>query len=150
MDHQGQSEAQIQAARIGGAKPLRDGRIILVDYDSAWPALFDREAARVRSVLGERVRLLEHVGSTSVRGLLAKPIVDMLLAVPDSSDEAAYVPLMQQAGYVLRIREPEWHWPVQPGPTRWNVHRAFQRVPPLAREVARHSALAVVCMMALC
>jgi GrpB-like predicted nucleotidyltransferase (UPF0157 family) len=43
-----------------------------------------------------------------VPGLLAKPIVDMLLALPDSSDEAAYVPPMLAAGYVLHIREPEW------------------------------------------
>jgi GrpB-like predicted nucleotidyltransferase (UPF0157 family) len=62
----------------------------------------------VRGVLGERVLQLEHVGSTSVPGLPAKPIIDMLLAVADSSDEAAYVPDMLAAGYVLRIREPEW------------------------------------------
>jgi GrpB-like predicted nucleotidyltransferase (UPF0157 family) len=93
---------------VGGARPLPGGRIILVEYDPAWPGLFAREAARVRAVLGERVRLLEHVGSTSVPGLIAKPIVDMLLAVPDSADEAAYVPPMQAAGYVLHIREPDW------------------------------------------
>jgi GrpB-like predicted nucleotidyltransferase (UPF0157 family) len=112
---QPQSEEQVQAARIGCAQPLPGGRIILVDYDSSWPELFEREAARVRSVLGDQVRLLEHVGSTSVQGLVAKPKVDMLLAVPDSADEAAYVPPMQQAGYVLRIREPEW-----------NQHRLFR------------------------
>jgi GrpB-like predicted nucleotidyltransferase (UPF0157 family) len=93
---------------VGGARPLPGRRIILVECDPAWPGLFAREAARVRAVLGERARLLEHVGSTSVPGLIAKPIVDMLLAVPDSSDEAAYVPPMHAAGYVLHIREPEW------------------------------------------
>ena len=88
---------------------MEGGRIILVEYDPAWPALFEREATRVRAVLGAQVRLLEHVGSTSVPGLMAKPIVDMLLAVPDSADEAAYVPPMDRAGYILRIREPDWH-----------------------------------------
>ena len=43
-----------------------------------------------------------------MRGLAAKPIIDILLAVPDSSDEPAYVPALEAAGYVLRIREPDW------------------------------------------
>jgi GrpB-like predicted nucleotidyltransferase (UPF0157 family) len=59
--------------------------------------------------VGERVIMLEHVGSTSVRGLAAKPIIDMLLAVPDSADEQAYIPVMEAASYVLHIREPQWH-----------------------------------------
>lgn len=108
-DYQAQTEEQIQAVRLGGAKPLPGGRIILVEYDPAWPELFEREAARVRTLLGDAVRRLEHVGSTSVPGLVAKPIIDMLLAVPDSVDEAAYVPPLERAGYVLRIREPDWH-----------------------------------------
>ena len=65
-------------------------------------------ARRMAEVLGDRVRLLEHVGSTSIPGLCAKPIIDIVLAVPDSADEGAYVPPMEAAGYVLRIREPEW------------------------------------------
>jgi GrpB-like predicted nucleotidyltransferase (UPF0157 family) len=107
--HQQQTEEQINAARIGGAQPLAGGRIRLVEYDPAWPGLFQREAARIVMVLGDHVRLLEHVGSTSVPGLMAKPIVDMLLVVADSADEAAYVPAMQRAGYVLHIREPDWY-----------------------------------------
>jgi GrpB-like predicted nucleotidyltransferase (UPF0157 family) len=51
--------------------------------------LLQREAARIRSVLGPRVRLLEHVGSTSVPALAAKPIIEIVLANPDSSNEAA-------------------------------------------------------------
>ena len=60
-------------------------------------------------LLGERVLRLEHCGSTSVPGLMAKPIVDMLLEVPDSGDESAYAPPLERAGYVLRIREPNWY-----------------------------------------
>ena len=63
--------------------------------------LFEREATRIRGALGDQVRLLEHVGSTSVPGLAAKPIIDIVLAVPDSTDEDAYVPPMEAAGYVL-------------------------------------------------
>jgi GrpB-like predicted nucleotidyltransferase (UPF0157 family) len=92
-----------------GARRRVDGPIHLADYDPDWPMLYEREATRVREVLGDRVRLLEHVGSTSVPGLPAKPIVDMLLAVADSGDEPAYVPSMEAGGYVVRIREPDWH-----------------------------------------
>jgi GrpB-like predicted nucleotidyltransferase (UPF0157 family) len=96
------------AATIGPRRRV-DGPILLADYDPAWPVLYEREADRIRDTLADRVRLLEHVGSTSVPGLPAKPIVDILLAVPDSADEATYVPPMEAAGYVLRIREPDWH-----------------------------------------
>ena len=86
-----------------------NGPIVLNDYNPEWPAFFLREAARVREVLGARVLQLHHVGSTSIPGLAAKPIIDMLLVVADSSDEAAYVPTMEASGYVLHIREPKWH-----------------------------------------
>jgi GrpB-like predicted nucleotidyltransferase (UPF0157 family) len=88
--------------------PKLAGRIQVIDYDPHRPDLFRREAERIRAALGERVVQLEHVGSTSVPGLAAKPIIDVLLVVPDSSDEAAYVPDLEAAGYVLVIREPEW------------------------------------------
>jgi hypothetical protein len=59
-------------------------------------------------VLGNEALRIEHVGSTSVPGLMAKPIVDILLIVLNSADEPCYVPQLQAAGYVMRIREPEW------------------------------------------
>ena len=92
-----------------GARRRVDGPIHLAEYDPAWPSLYEREAARIRAVLGERVLLLEHAGSTSVPGLAAKPIIDIVLGVADPADEAAYVPPMEAAGYVVRIREPDWH-----------------------------------------
>jgi GrpB-like predicted nucleotidyltransferase (UPF0157 family) len=60
-------------------------------------------------VLGERALRIEHVGSTAVPGLAAKPVIDMVMVVADSANEAAYVPPMERAGYVLRIRERRWH-----------------------------------------
>jgi len=66
------------------------------------------EEQRIRAALGERALMIEHVGSTSVPGLAAKPVIDICLVVPDSSDEPAYVPALEGAGYVLWIREPEW------------------------------------------
>src|SRR4051812_35829728 len=100
-EHVPLTEAQIRAATIGELKP-HDGTVLLSEYDPNWPHRYLREAARVRAVLGGRVLGLEHVGSTSVPGLAAKPIIDMVLLVRDSSDEPAYVPDMEAAGYVLR------------------------------------------------
>lgn len=101
------TEEQLQAVHIGQLKPL-NGPIQIVDYDAMWPGLFEREAERIRAALGERVLLLEHVGSTSVPGLAAKPRIDIILAVADSADEPSYVPALEGAGYVLHIREPDW------------------------------------------
>src|SRR5580704_4521435 len=84
-------------------------RILIVDYDPRWPELFAREADRIRSVLGSRALRIEHVGSTSVPGLAAKPVIDLLLVVADSAHEDAYAPALQAAGYALKIREPNWH-----------------------------------------
>lgn len=86
-----------------------DAPIHLADYDSGWPAQFEREARRIRAALGDTVVRLEHTGSTSVPGLAAKPIIDITLVVPDSSDETTYVPQLEAEGYVLRSREPHWH-----------------------------------------
>lgn len=104
---QATSEEAMRAVTIGELAVL-NGPVELAPYDHAWPARYEQEATRIRAALGDRVRLLEHVGSTSVPGLSAKPIIDIVLAVRDSSDEPAYVPPMEAAGYVLRIREPEW------------------------------------------
>lgn len=101
------TEEEIRAYTVGELKPLTS-RIVVSDYDPRWPSSFEREAARIRSALGAGVMLLEHAGSTSVPGLPAKPVIDMILAVRDSSDEATYAPPLEAAGYVLRIREPDW------------------------------------------
>jgi GrpB-like predicted nucleotidyltransferase (UPF0157 family) len=102
------TDAQIRQATIGEPTVL-DGRITLVEYDPEWPGQFEREAARIRTALGDRALRIEHTGSTSVPGLIAKPVIDILLVVADSADEPPYVPALESAGYVLRIREPEWH-----------------------------------------
>jgi GrpB-like predicted nucleotidyltransferase (UPF0157 family) len=78
------------------------------EYDPQWPRLYEREEARIRSALGEHVVRLEHAGSTAVPGLPAKPVIDMVLEVPDSAGEDTYVPRLEAAGYRLQIREPEW------------------------------------------
>jgi GrpB-like predicted nucleotidyltransferase (UPF0157 family) len=90
-------------------EPPPEVPITVIDYDPAWPAAFDVLADRLRHALADRVLGLEHVGSTSVPGLAAKPVIDIDLTVVDSSDEAAYLPALEAMGFVLRIREPKWH-----------------------------------------
>jgi GrpB-like predicted nucleotidyltransferase (UPF0157 family) len=101
------TEDDLQAITIAKVIP-HNGPITLAEYNPSWPALFAREAARIRAVLGDAAVRVEHVGSTSVPGLAAKPVIDILLAVPDSAGEQAYAPALEAAGYVLRIREPDW------------------------------------------
>jgi GrpB-like predicted nucleotidyltransferase (UPF0157 family) len=101
------SDEELQRALIGPVTP-HNGPVTIAEYDPAWPVLFGREASRIRAALGRSALLVEHAGSTSVPGLAAKPIIDIVLAVPDSADEAAYVPAMEAAGYALWSREPDW------------------------------------------
>lgn len=82
--------------------------IVIADYDPAWPRRFGREEAKIRGALGPAALCVEHVGSTSVPGLIAKPIVDILLVVEDAGNEDAYLPALEAAGYVLRVREPDF------------------------------------------
>lgn len=108
MPNKVRSDAEINAVRIGPPEVL-NAQIYLAPHDPEWPQWYGREEARIRAVLGDRVVLLEHVGSTSIPGLSAKPRIDIILGVADSADEASYVPAMEAAGYVLRIRESDWH-----------------------------------------
>jgi GrpB-like predicted nucleotidyltransferase (UPF0157 family) len=102
------TEEQILAVTIGERRPLK-GKVYLAPYNPQWPLLFIQLKERIKEALKDDVLLLEHVGSTSVPGLSAKPIIDIVLVVTDSSDEAAYVYRLENTGFKLRIREPDWH-----------------------------------------
>ena len=106
-NHSPLTDEEIRKITIGEEKPL-SSRIEVAEYDSCWPDVFRREADRIRTALGSRALEIEHIGSTSVPGLAAKPIIDILLVVVDSANENAYVPVLESAGYLLRIREPDW------------------------------------------
>ena len=135
-DRQPTSDEEIQASTVGELK-THDAPVTLVDYDSAWPALYAREEDRIRGALGDRVVRIDHTGSTSVPGLAAKPIIDITLVVPDSSDEPSFVPPLEAAGYVLRIREPDWYeHRVLKGPdTNVNLHVFSPGSPEIERMV---------------
>ena len=99
-------ERRIREAIIG---EIEQPTIVIADYDRAWPERFRREEVRIMAALGEAALSVEHIGSTSVPGLAAKPVVDILLVVEDSGEEASYVPSLEGAGYILRVREPDFH-----------------------------------------
>lgn len=95
-------DAYLDQVLIGG----RERRpIVIVAYDQNWPKQFERLAERVTAALGDKALSVEHIGSTAVPGLPAKPIIDMLLLVEDVEDEAAYVPPLLDGGFVLRVRD---------------------------------------------
>jgi GrpB-like predicted nucleotidyltransferase (UPF0157 family) len=92
---------------VTGAGP--EVGVEVVAADASWPQWYDQLAARIRSALGWRVLQVEHIGSTSVPGLPAKPIIDIDLTVADPGDESAYVPALEAVGFELRVREPWWY-----------------------------------------
>ena len=106
-DHTPLTDEQIRAATIGELAQ-HAAPILLAEYDSDWPRLYQSDEERIRAALGEHALLIEHVGSMSVPGLAAKPVIDIALVVADSANESTYVPDLEAHGYVLRIREPEW------------------------------------------
>lgn len=99
-------EDNLRRVTIG---PIERPAIVVLDYDPDWPARFASHQATICAALGTRAVRVEHIGSTSVPGLAAKPVVDVLLVVEDSADEASYLPDLEAAGYELRIREPDFH-----------------------------------------
>jgi len=102
------TEDQLRDVTIGEPQVI-GGTVELVEYDRSWPELFAREARRIEGALGRLALRIEHVGSTSIPGLAAKPIIDILLVVADSADENGYAGALSATGYVLRIREPDWY-----------------------------------------
>ncbi len=96
-------DAHLDRALIGGREKRE---IVIVDYDSSWPARYQLERDRVRRALGASALRIEHIGSTAVPGLAAKPIVDLLVAVADPDDETVTATALEAAGYELRVREP--------------------------------------------
>jgi GrpB-like predicted nucleotidyltransferase (UPF0157 family) len=99
-------------------------RVVLVDYDESWPDRYEQVAAKIRRALGEHAVLLAHVGSTSVPGLSAKPVIDVLLVVADSADEGAYRPALEGAGFDFVLGEPDWfeHRLFRPADSSVNLH----------------------------
>jgi GrpB-like predicted nucleotidyltransferase (UPF0157 family) len=94
-------------AWVPGRAPRRG--VDVVEPDPRWPEDFAALATRIREALGGLALEITHVGSTSVPGLPAKPVIDIDLTVADSADEGSWLPGLEAAGFELVIREPWWH-----------------------------------------
>ena len=73
--------------------------VVVVDYDTEWPRLFDELRARVWPAVADVALAIEHVGSTSVVGLAAKPIIDMTVVVPSPADVPGTIERLAAVGY---------------------------------------------------
>ena len=111
-------DAHLDEVLIGGRE---GGPVTLAEYDDRWPAMYEEHRRRIATALGDQARRIEHIGSTAVPGLAAKPIIDVLVSVDDPDDEAAYLPVLLAAGYELRVREPG-HRMVRPPRHDAHVH----------------------------
>ena len=88
---------------VGGPEALR---VALHEHDPRWAVTYRHHEQRIREALAGSDVDVEHIGSTSVPGLAAKPIVDIVVAVDDITAEEDHVERLLAAGYVLRVREP--------------------------------------------
>jgi GrpB-like predicted nucleotidyltransferase (UPF0157 family) len=135
----------VDSAPPPGADPWVPGAapavgIEVTNPDPAWPRQYDQLASRIRQVLGWRVLQLEHVGSTSVQGLAAKPVIDIDLTVADPGREQDYVPALELIGFRLTIREPWWygHRALVTDEPRCNLHVfGFESPEPVKHRIFR-------------
>jgi len=100
-------------------------KVRIVHYDSAWPHLFRERAERLRRALGDVALRIDHIGSTSVPGLPAKPIIDIQISVATFEPLDAYRLPLESLGYVFRSANPERtkrFFREAPGERREHVH----------------------------
>jgi GrpB-like predicted nucleotidyltransferase (UPF0157 family) len=143
---------QMAVALVGEPPSSWRGPIVIDDYDPAWADRFAAARSALHEVLGDLIIDAEHVGSTSVPGLPAKPVIDIDLSIADTADESRYVPALEGLGYRLLLREPWWYghrmlvdsaggvhlhvWPQgAPEPVRHLLFRDWLRAHPEDREL---------------
>lgn len=131
------TEEQLVTITVGPVCPLNKS-IVLEPYNPEWPSLYAKLEGQIRDALGAKVLLIEHVGSTAVPGLSAKPVIDIVLAVSNAADEISYVLPLERLGYVVRIREPDWfeHRLLKPRVIDGNIHVFSQGCEEIARMLA--------------
>lgn len=99
--------------------------IIIVEYDRQWPTLFAELGTRLRGALGEAALRIDHIGSTSVPGLSAKPVIDVQVSVSSFEPLEAYRGPLEELGFVLRAQNPDLtkrYFREQPGERRTHIH----------------------------
>ena len=105
MTDRGEAPGDPPVPLIGG---VEERAIVVVPYRQEWPETFRLHRERIAAALGRAAIGIDHIGSTAVPGLDAKPIIDVLVVVTDSAAEDSYLPAMENCGYVLRVREPDF------------------------------------------
>jgi GrpB-like predicted nucleotidyltransferase (UPF0157 family) len=140
------------ASAMVGEPPAKWQSIVIEDYDPVWVDRFAEASSLLSEVLGGLIISTEHVGSTSVPGLAAKPIIDIDLLIEDTAEESRYIPALERLGYRLVLREPWWHghrmlvspaedvnlhvWPQHaPEPIRHRLFRDWLRSHPEDRDL---------------
>ncbi|PNH57289.1 hypothetical protein VD0003_g582 [Verticillium dahliae] len=122
--------------------PMPARPLIVEPYNAAWPTMYLAVALLVLDAMDVQVTRIDHVGSTSVPGLDAKPIIDIDVTVADPGDEQAYVPRLEAAGFTLVVRQPSWHGArMLVGELPWAAGVNLHVFPAGCEEVARHKAL---------
>lgn len=123
----------LETGLIGGIEK-RD--ITVVEYDSTWPEKFAEQQRIIKQAVGDVALAVEHIGSTAVPGLAAKPIIDILLVVEDPDKEELYLPQLLAIGYELRVREPDYYGHRMVRTLDKDVH--IHIYPPSAPDVERY------------
>jgi GrpB-like predicted nucleotidyltransferase (UPF0157 family) len=129
--------------------------IVVVDYDPQWPVLFEQEKERISAALANRAFTIEHIGSTAVLGLAAKPVIDIAVGIPCLADAETYLPGLIELGYIYEpsleqaFPERRFLWKGTPLVHTYHLHLAevdhpILVRPKLFRDYLRHDAEAVV------
>jgi GrpB-like predicted nucleotidyltransferase (UPF0157 family) len=135
-----------------GERPAKWEAVVVEDYDPRWVEQFATAGSQIHEALGRLIVSIEHVGSTAVPGLPAKPVIDIDALLQDTAEEAGYVPALEKLGYRLVLREPWWYghrmlvsstedvhlhlWPEgAPEPLRHRLFRDWLRSHPEDREL---------------
>lgn len=92
---------------VNGVPPIEN--IEVVAYDHSWPQIYSALESKIKNKLGSNLLKIDHVGSTAVPGLAAKPVIDIDVTVADAEDEEIYVLALESLGYRLIVREPRFH-----------------------------------------
>jgi GrpB-like predicted nucleotidyltransferase (UPF0157 family) len=104
--------------------------IIVVDYDPQWPLRFEKEKEAIIAALGSSLLMVEHIGSTAVPGLAAKPVIDIAVGIQSLADASALIPCIEQLGYIYeptleqRVPERRFFWKGTPTVHTYHLHLA--------------------------
>lgn len=122
-----------------GAYSKLNRPILVVDYDPQWPILFEQEKERILTTLKSHVLMVEHIGSTAVPGLAAKPVIDIGVGIRSLADASILIPSIEKLAYVYEpaleqlLPECRFFWKGTPTAHTTHLHLAEADNPVLVR-----------------